>query len=590
MTRAEPNADPVTLEVIRYALGSISDEMSVTLALSAFSVNIKTRLDMTCALFDRECRLISTSDKICQPGFLGVLNTYAKRVRDAYGVPRLLRGDILVVNDPFLWGTHLPDICLLAPIFDDDHIEPIAYVMCIGHHSDVGGSAPGGYVGNTTDIYQEGLVIPPIRLVREGEIDPEIMELILANVRTKRDNVGDFNAQIACLRIGEARYLELVQRHGTDALAKFSDQILDQTAARFAKLLDALPAGTYHGEDWLDDDGSGNGPIRVAVDLTFGGGKVVVDLSSCDGQVRGPFNCTPGQAASKAFYAIKAMVDPDGEVNDGAYRLIEMIAPEGLVVNPRRPAAVAMGSETSNRVMDATFLALAKAAPHLAIAQCKRTVAVSGYGGIDESTHEPFAFFEAIGGGYGGRSTKDGIDGIQPHTQNTADAEVEELEAAFPVTVDRFEFVSDSEGAGRNRGGLGLRKVLRFHTEITWSFPSDGRRFYPQGIHGGGEACGLRYVYDYGAPDAEIMADTGMRRVPKGVPVAIETPGGGGYGPAFDRPVEKVLADVQSGRISLERARIAYGVAIRSTIGDEGDPSSLTVNPDATAQLREGVS
>ncbi len=574
--------DPVTLEIVRYALQGVVDEMTVTLVRAAYSVNIKTRFDMSCAVFDRDCQLLAQSEKICQPGFVGALVMFARKIRESYGEDRLVPGDVLVVNDPFLWATHLPDIALFTPLFADDGGKPYAYLMCIAHHSDMGGRAPGGYVGDTTEVYQEGLIIPPIRLVKQGVLDQEILDFIVANVRTKADNIGDFTAQIASLRTGQQRFDDLQKRYGRVALEAYTDALLDQAERRFAIALAQIPEGEYYGEDWLDDDGITNEPVHLAVKLKVGKGRLVVDLSPSAAQVRGPFNCTPAQAYSKAFYAIKAMVDPDGPVNGGCYRLVELIAPEGSVCNPRRPAAVAMGWETSNRVLEATMLALADALPQRALAQCKRTIGVTGYGGMNPVTREPYAFFEAIGGGYGARATKDGIDGIQPHTQNTADAEVEELEASFPVQVQCFELIQDSEGAGRYRGGLGIRKELVFlGHEVNWSCPADGRKFFPRGIHGGGQARGLGYVLGRGQPDQRRIEDKSTLRVPPDTRVCIETPGGGGYGNPHERPPQDVLRDVRQGKISLERARSAYGVALQA-----GPDGSLGVDDAATLALR----
>lgn len=573
--------DPVTLEIVRYALQGVVDEMTVTLVRAAYSVNIKTRFDMSCAVFDRNCQLLAQSEKIAQPGFVGALVMFARKIRETWGARPLLPGDMLVVNDPFLWATHLPDIALFAPLFGPEGGEPYAYLMCIAHHSDVGGRAPGGYVGDTTEVYQEGLILPPVRLVKQGVLDEELLEVILANVRTKNDNIGDFTAQVASIRTGQQRFDDLYARYGREMLHAYTDALLDQAQQRFAIALAEVPDGEYFGEDWLDDDGITDEPVHLAVKLVAKGGRLTVDLSGSAKQVRGPFNCTPAQAYSKAFYAIKAMLDPDGPVNGGCYRLVELVAPEGSVCNPRRPAAVAMGWETSNRVLEGTLLALAQALPQRALAQCKRTIAVTGYGGINPKTREPYAFFEAIGGGYGARASKDGIDGIQPHTQNTADAEVEELEASFPVQVKSFELIPDTEGPGKYRGGLGIRKEVVFHGhEVNWSCPADGRRFVPRGVHGGGEATGMSYVMGRGTPTERVIADKATQRVLPDVSMCIQTPGGGGYGKPFERDPQAVLLDVRQGKVSRERARGVYGVAI------EGETGTLRVDETATKALR----
>ena len=571
----------MTMEIIRYALQAVVDEMSVTMAKAAYSVNIKTRFDMSCAIFDRDCRLLAQSEKICQPGFVGALVVYARKVRESYADKPLGADDMLVVNDPFLWATHLPDIAMFAPVFAADTDRPVAYLMCIGHHSDVGGRAPGGYVGDSTDIFQEGLIIPPVRLVKDGVVDQEILELILANVRTRDDNIGDFMAQIAALNTGKARFADVIARYGRAELETYTDALLNHAERRFAQALSCIPEGRYSGEDWLDDDGVGDTPIRVEVTLIMKDGKLTVDLTKAPSQLRGPFNCTPAQAYSKAFYAIKAMVDPDGHVNEGCYRCVAMIAPEGSFANPRRPAPVAMGWEAANRILEGTLLALAQAMPERALAQCKRTIGVTGYGGISPITREPYAFFEAIGGGYGARATKDGIDGIQAHTQNTADAEVEEMEASFPVRVERFALIADSEGAGRFRGGLGIcKEVVFIGHETRWSCTGDGRRFVPRGIYGGGDARGLRYVLAVGRPDERVIEKKTTITVAADTPICIQTPGGGGYGDPFERPIADVLRDVRQEKVTAARAHAAYGVVIHVTNGIPG------VDETATAALR----
>jgi N-methylhydantoinase B len=573
--------DPISLEIARYAFQAVVDEMSVALARSAFSINIKTRFDMSCALFDRHCRLVAQSDKIFQAGLVGALVMYSKNIRDAFGVDRMKPEDVLVVNDPFLWGTHLPDLTLFAPLFEPGEDGPIAYLMCIGHHSDFGGQTPGGLVAEATQIYQEGLIVPPVRLVKAGQLNDDVLDLMLANVRTRQDNEGDFMAQLAAIRVGSERFRELVDRWGSKGIAEFGDALIETTAARFARALSYLPPGRYYGEDWLEDDGAGSEPLRVAVELVAEGGHVTVDLSHSAKQTAGAVNCSPAIAYSKAFYAIKAMLDPNGVVNDGCYRLVSMIAPEGSIVNPRRPAATSLGWETAGRVAEATFFALAIAMPEKALAQCKRSTANSGYGGVDPRTGRQFAFFEVLGGGLGARAAKDGVDGTQVHTTNTADAQAEELEAELPILIERFEFVADSEGPGRFRGGLGLRKVVRFRgIEVVWNCPSDGRRIAPRGIFGGGDARPLRYIYAFGREDERIVEKKGMLKVPPDTPIAIESPGGGGYGPPMARSAELVLADVVLGKISIDRAYSLYGVKLTETEGE------LQIDHEATLKRR----
>ncbi len=565
--------DPVTFEVVRHARVSVADERAAALRRSAYSTNIKTRADFSCALFDRELRTIAQAS--CQPVHLGSMAELVPRAIEEYGPENLVAGDAVLTNDPYRGGVHLNDITLIAPVYYDG--ELLGYVASLAHHVDVGGGAAAS-IGAFQEIFQEGVIIPPVKFMQAGQLVPDVSRLVLAQVRAKREVAGDFRAQVAANNTGARRLCGLATRLGTDGLRRHSAQLLAYTADRTATSLRCLPRGRFEAEGWVDSDGFTDLPVRLAVSLTIDSDGVLFDLTGCDAQRRAPVNATFAQTFSACAYVLKCLVGEDVPVNDGFYRQVRVIAPEGTVVNCRSPAPVVGGWETQTRLVDVILRALSAALPDQVPAGTKAMMAQVGFGGVDPRTGELYAFYEAIAGGYGGRATRDGPDAVQTHGQNTENAPVEEVELNYPVRIARYELVDNSDGPGTYRGGLGLRRDYTFPDhEVSFTILSDRDRWGPAGLFGGLPGRKARYVLNPGG-DSVVLGSKTTLQVKPGDVVSFQTWGGGGYGPPHERDPTRVLRDVRDGKVSLERARDVYLVAI--------DDHEWSVDEAATAEMR----
>ncbi|MFQ5896532.1 MAG: hydantoinase B/oxoprolinase family protein, partial [Nitrospinota bacterium] len=482
--------DPVRFEVIRSALLALTEEMGETLRRAAYSTNIKTRTDFSCACFDSELRTVAQA--FAQPSHLGSLAQLVPRALEEYGAERLGPGDGLLINHPYLGGVHLNDITLISPVYAGG--RPVAYVANIAHHVDVGGAAPGS-IGAGREIYSEGLIIPPVRLVKGGEIDPEIFALVRANVRGEKEVAGDFRAQTAANRIGAQRLGELFGRFGAEELRRYMAALIDYSRRRTEAELADFPAGRYEARGEMDDDGMGGGPVRLRVAVEKVGDRIRVDLTGSDAQRAAPTNATFAQSYSAVVYVLKCLVDPDIPVNDGFYQVVEVVATPGTVVCAQAPAPVVAGWEVAVQVCDLLFEALAPALPERVIAGTKGCICNIAFGGKRPEAGEYFTFYETIAGGYGASFRADGMDAVQAHFQNTENAPVEETETHYPVRILRYELIPDSEGAGRFRGGLGVRRDYLFpgHTPV-FSVMSDRAKNPPRGLFGGQNARPASYL------------------------------------------------------------------------------------------------
>jgi N-methylhydantoinase B len=573
MTAGVDRIDPIRLEVIRNGLSASAEEMALALQRAAYSTNIKTRLDFSCAIFDRSVRVIAQS--FSQPNHLGSLAHFVPCIIAEYGDHRLQPGDVILSNDGHRGGVHLNDVCLVSPVFHDDDI--VAFVATLAHHVDVGGGTPGSLAGLSREVYGEGLRIPPIRFLNAGEIDENLFKLIMNNIRSPRESSGDLRAQVAGANIGIRRIHEMIGKYGWDVIARAIEDVLDYTERRAREELMRLPQGTYEATDFMDDDGVTDKAIKVAVRITIGEGTITFDLSGSDPQRPCPLNSTFAMTLSSCAYAVRALMSSDIPVNAGFYRVLQVIAPEGSIVNALPPAAIGGGWETAFRVLETAFQALAQAVPERLAAGSKGCLCNIALGGEARDGNGYFVFYEAMGGGYGARATKDGIDAIQPHVQNTENAPIEETEASYPIRFARYELIPDSEGAGRHRGGLGLRRDYEVDRPTTFSVLADRAKFAPWGLDGGLQARPAHYIFDpYGGP-REMPSKFSLDLLP-GQVFSIQMGGGGGYGPPHERDPEAVLADVLAERVSSQRAREAYGVVI--------DPQTATVDEPSTTQLR----
>jgi N-methylhydantoinase B len=517
--------DPITLEVLRNGLESIADEMGVVLKLTSFSPNIKERMDASCAIFDAAAQLVAQAEHV--PVHLGSMLRAVHATVAAAG--RIDDGDVVIVNDPFIGGSHLPDITLVAPV----HIggRHIGYVATRAHHADVGGMEPGSMPGNSREVYQEGIVIPAIKLYRRGELQDDVMRLILANVRTADERRGDLNAQLAALRVGEQRLKELAARYGAELVCAGFAAILDYAERRMRRRIAELPPGVYSGKDFLDDDGTDDEPVRIALRVTVSPDKLMLDFTGSSAQRKGNINAVAPMTYSGVFFAVKVMADPEIPVNTGTFRPVELCLPEGSFLNAKPPAAVCAGNtETTQRIADTVLKVFAQFAPDRVPAASQGTMNLIGIGGRDLAG-KPYTYIETIGGGQGGRPMGPGDDGIQCNMTNTMNTPVEALEITYPLRVERYELREGSAGVGQHRGGDGLVRAIRIlDREARVSLQSERRRFAPYGLHGGGDGTrGHNSVVRRGGIVEEAPGKASLTLAPDEI-VIVETPGGGGWG------------------------------------------------------------
>ncbi len=570
---SEPPIDPIRFEVIRNALVEATEEMASALRRSAYSTNIKTRHDFSCAIFDLKMRTVAQS--FSQPNHLGSLVETIPRALNAYGITDLHEGDALLVNLPYTGGVHLNDITLISPVFYQEAL--VGYVASLAHHVDVGGGAPAS-IGAFREIYQEGIIIPPVKFVRGGEINRDVFDLVLAQVRAKRETAGDFRAQIAANNTGIRRLTSLLDRMGPETVARYIDELIEYTDRRTKSELAKLPHGIFESTGYMDSDGYSDEPVKLVVKLTIDDDGLLFDFTGTDEQRRAPINSTFAQTHSGVAFVLKCLIDPDVPVNTGFYRNVRMLAPEGTVVNCTEPYPVVGGWETQLRLTEVILRALADAIPERVPAGTEGMICHSGFGGFDPYRNENYCFLETIAGGYGARANSDGPDAVQPHGKNTANAPIEETEVNYPVRITRYELVEDSEGPGRHRGGLGLRRDYLFPDhEASFTILADRECWGPHGLFGGLPGEKAHYVLNPESDSTELGSKVTIQLAEDDI-VSYRTCGGGGYGPPEDRNPDDVLRDVRDGRISPERARKIYRVAV--------DTEQWTVDIEATRILR----
>ena len=575
---AKLHVDPIRFEVIRNSLVAAVDEMGAALQMSAYSTNIKTRADFSCMFFDHHLRAVAQA--FTQPVHLGSLFYLVPAVVRKYGIDKLNPGDGLLTNYPFLGGVHLNDITLISPVYYKGEI--FGYLASLAHHVDVGGGAPTS-IGAFKEIYQEGIVIPPVKLVQGGVIDEDLFQFFVANVRAKHETSGDIRAQLAANKLGHRRFEELIGKHGVETLQTYIDELLVYTSRRTRLEIAKLPEGTYEAQSFLDDDGITDEPVRLAAKITIEKENITFDLSGTSSQRRAPMNSTYAQTFSSCAYFLRCLTDPDLPTNSGFYQSVRVVAPEGTVANAIHPAAVVGGWEVAIRWIDVFFKAVSDVIPERVCAGGKAMQCHAGFGGFDPRPHKKtgqyYCFLETLGGGYGGRLGKDGPDAVQSYSQNTENSPVEETELNYPVRILRYQLVPDSDGAGKFRGGLGLRRDYYFPDhEPTFTILADRLKFPPQGLFGGSPGKLAHYTLtDQGGKERPLHSKTTFT-VPHGCYVTMQTCGAGGYGPPHERDPEMVLKDVIEGKVSVQRAREMYKAAI--------DLENQRVDLEKTKRLR----
>ena len=531
MTYAPP--DPIELAIFQSAVHSIAEEMGAALRRTALSPNIKERRDYSCAIFDRQGRAIAMGDHM--PVHLGSMPMSVNAAIDAI---RFAPGDIAILNDPYSGGTHLPDITMVLPVFvGSDAVanlaQPAFYVSNRAHHADVGGMFAGS-MGPAREIFQEGIRIPPIRIVRGGILDREMLNLILLNVRTPKEREGDLAAQIGACRVGEQRILQLIEKYGVEKLDALAGELLDYSERLVRAELRKMPAGDFSAEDWLDDDGVTDAPRRIAVSLRFNpdAAELLVDFAGSSTQVGGCVNAVRAITLSACFYALRCLLDEDAPATAGILRPLTLDTPVGSIVDAQPPAAVAGGNvETSQRIVDVLLRALAKAVPQQVPAASAGTMSNLTIGGIDPRTGEAFTYYETAAGGMGARPGLDGISGVQTHMTNSLNTPIEALEYAYPFRMRRYSYRDGSAGEGRFRGGDGLIREVELLADVQVTLLADRRESRPYGLDGGEEgAPGRALIVKAGSGEEELLPGKCNRYLSSGDVLRVETPGGGGWG------------------------------------------------------------
>jgi N-methylhydantoinase B/oxoprolinase/acetone carboxylase alpha subunit len=523
--------DPIEFEIFKSLFVSIAEEMGVTLRRTGFSPNIKERLDYSCAIYDADGETIAQGDHL--PVHLGAM---PMSVRAAIDHQPMQPGDIVMLNDPFHGGTHLPDITLVSPVFLQRRHTPAFYVANRAHHSDVGGMTPGS-MPLAREIFQEGLIIPPVKLVKGGVLDADLMAMLLANVRTPEEREGDLTAQIAANRVGETRLREMTARYGYGRVASYATAVQDYAERVLRRTIAAIPDGRYGFDDALDNDGFSDTPVRIRVQIRIAGDSAEVDFTGSDAQTAGGVNANLAITTSATLYAFRCLVEDDVLYNSGIARPVRIIAPPGSVVNARHPSAVAGGNvETSQRITDVMLGALSLALPDVIPAASQGTMNNVTFGGTYPDTHPragaPFAYYETAGGGMGGRPGQPGISGVHTHMSNTRNTPVEAFEHHLPIRIRAYSLRSGSGGAGKYRGGEGVVREYEMLAETTVTLLTDRRIGRPYGLQGGQPGARGRNTVIRANGSIETAPSKGSMRLYPGDRLRIETPGGGGFGKA----------------------------------------------------------
>jgi len=518
--------DPIELAIFKSAFHSIAEEMGAALRRTAFSPNIKERRDYSSAVFDGDGNVIAMGDDM--PVHLGSM---PMSVRSALDKLTLEPGDVAILNDPYEGGTHLPDITLVMPVFVEEGRSAAFYVANRAHHADVGGTFPGS-MGLCREIFQEGVRIPPLKLVAGGEVNRSLLDLILNNVRTPREREGDLTAQIGACRIGVQRVSEMVEKYGLARVRANVRSLLDHSEALLRAELERLPEGEFAAEDYLDSDGMSDGPVKICVRVTTepAHGRVRFDFSGSARQVEGSLNAVYAITYSAVFYVLRCLLPEEAAPTAGLMRPVELIVPPSTVVNARPPAAVAGGNvETSQRIVDVLLRAFAKIVPDRIPAGSSGTMNNLTIGGIDSRTGEPYAYYETIAGGAGGRPNSDGVSGVHTHMTNSLNTPIEALEYAYPFRLRSYSYRRNSGGVGKFRGGDGLVREIELLSSAQVTLLSDRRVFAPYGLNGGSEGAKGRNVLIEEGVEKELPGKCNVQ-AGAGAVLRIETPGGGGWG------------------------------------------------------------
>ncbi|MGH7277833.1 MAG: hydantoinase B/oxoprolinase family protein [Candidatus Rokuibacteriota bacterium] len=564
--------DPITFAVVKSALDAIVDEMAYTVIRTARSEIVKDVMDYSATLCDPGGRMVAQARTIAL--HLGAVPEAMAMVLHHFG-DDLHPGDVMIVNDPYEGGMHLPDVFMFMPIFHAGALQGFAVV--IAHQTDMGGRVAGSNASDSTEIYQEGLRIPVVKLYERGRPSRSVFRIIEKNVRVPDRVLGDLGAQYAACRVGEREFVKLLDRYGPAAAQAYMGELMDYAERLTRSEIRAWPKGVFAFTDYLDDDGFSDDPVPIAVTITVHADHLTVDYTGSAPQVKAALNSTLSYTKSCTYLSVRSVLRQDVPNNAGVFRCIDVVAPEGSVLNPRLPGACAARALTGYRVVDAMFGALARIVPDRVPAAGEGGNTVLSIGGYTER-RQPFVIVDMLCGAWGGRPDKDGLEAVTNPSQNMSNTPVEILEAQHPIRIDEYALIPDSCGAGKWRGGLGLaREYTLLNPEATLQLRSDRMKFRPYGLAGGKPSLATRNVLNP-RTGARMMPSKFALTMRRGDVIRHEQPGGGGYGDPLTRDPERVAADVRNEKITLDFARREHAVVV--------DPATLEVDWPATRALR----
>ncbi|MBW2022527.1 MAG: hydantoinase B/oxoprolinase family protein [Deltaproteobacteria bacterium] len=549
-------ADPVTMQVIRYGLEAVADDMGYNLMRMGRTTIVKEIMDINCGVLNADGGILAQAH-LC-PLMMFSLPTSAKNMLQR--IESFEEGDVIISNDPYLGGQHLLDVQFFSPVIVKG--ERIGFVANIAHQLDMGGAVPGGVAGGLTEIYQEGLRIPFVKLYRAGQEDRQIFDLISSNIRIPEKTIEDFRAQAATTMVGVKRVKALVMKYGLDVFRECTRMLVEYSEKRVRHFIEGLPDGDYIGVDYLDDDGQVDGPVRVQVNVHISGGTMKVDFEGSSPQAKGNVNCPWACSQGGVFYTMVGIIDPHMPLNDGTFKPIEVTSKQGLVTNPLPPAGVTARSQTMTKIVEAMLRAMSEVVPDRVVAGSHGQACTNSFSGIDPRTGKHFTYVEIQGGGAGARPNKDGPDGQDLHLGRFMNTPIEAAELEYPVMIERYGFIPDSGGAGKFRGGLSLRRDIRFLSDVIWARYSDRQKFRPKGLFGGKEGSVGSLILNPDTPREKRCRSKGVDYLKEGDLLSIRLPGSGGYGPPWKRDISRVIDDVRNGKVSRKSALEDYLVVL----------------------------
>jgi N-methylhydantoinase B len=560
---AASTADPVTLEVLNHRFGSIAEEMQLVLLRTAFSTIVKEARDCAAAVFDARGQTVAQACGM--PILLGVLTASVPEILEEFPVTRMQEGDVFLMNHPYRGGTHLPDLTVLVPVVESGDV--VAFTCTMAHSQDIGGATPGSIPVNATEIFQEGLILPPVQLYRAGEPNKAVFDILASNTRLPQAVLGDLGAQVAAATTGRIRVLELFGRHGRDAILAAMAELQDYAEALCRRAVARIPDGRYAFTDFSDSDGiDRDRRITVAATVTVQGSDVTIDFTGTSAQTKGPINCTPSNLIAVACYTVRAVCGGAIPNNAGAFRPIRLVLPRGTLVNPDMPGAVSNRGVTYHRAVDAVLGALVRCLPDRLPAAALSSPTMVTVGGTDPETGRAYVVPVISVGGMGARPTRDGVDAVSTHLTNVMNTPVEAAEMNFPVRFLERALAPDSGGAGEYRGGLGEQIVVEvLRGDAVACYLGERHTTRAWGVRGGQAGAASRAAVLRRAGPEEELPGSAVVTLRAGDRLTVRRGGGGGYGDPLRRPGARVRQDVRDGRISLERAAADYGVIVDAT-------------------------